>query len=158
MSNPQTATLTRAGEGERIWFNGSLLLVKVASTETADAFDLIETLARRGNATPLHTDPSCETFRILEGELRLHIAGREQAANAGDTVVLPQGVPHAVKVMSETARFLVLNVPGGHDRFFRAGGSAALSSELPPPAPPDMERMQSAARQCGIEILGPPPF
>lgn len=158
IDKPQFRGPIHAGEGDAIWFNGSLVTVKVAGADTHDAFDLVETIARGGNVTPLHIDPSCETFHLLEGEVRFHVAGQEHTAVAGDTVVLPRGVAHAFKVTSEKARFLVLNVPGGHDRFFRAGGVTAAAAELPPPGPPDMERMKTAARQSGIEILGPPPF
>jgi quercetin dioxygenase-like cupin family protein len=158
VDKPRFGRPIHAGEGDAIWFNGSLVMVKVAGADTQDAFDLVETIARGGNATPLHIDPSCETFHLLEGKVRFHVAGQEHTAVAGDTVVLPRGVPHAFKVTSDNARFLVLNVPGGHDRFFRAAGVPALTPELPPPGPPDMERMKTAARQSGIEILGPPPF
>jgi quercetin dioxygenase-like cupin family protein len=158
IDKPHCGRPVHTGEGDAIWFNGSLVTVKVPSADTQDAFDIVETIARGGNATPLHVDPSCETFYLLEGEVRFHVAGEERTAIAGDTVVLPRGVPHAFKVTSDKARFLVLNVPGGHDRFFRAAGVAAQTAELPPPGPPDMERMKAAARQSGIEILGPPPF
>ena len=158
MTDIHGASLTANGEGEHIWFNGSLMTVKAAGADTHDTFDLVEVLARGGNVTPLHTDPSCETFRVLEGEVLVHIAGQEIRVGSGDTIVLPQGIPHALLITSPVARLLVLNVPGGHDRFFRAAGTVASTAELPPPAPPNMERFRTAAQQFGIEILGPPPF
>ena len=39
-----------------------------------------------------------------------------------------------------TARFLVLNTPGGQDRFFRAGGEPAASRDLDAAPPPNHER------------------
>jgi quercetin dioxygenase-like cupin family protein len=162
MPNAQTelksAKLVAKGTGEPLWFNRSLATIKVPSEDTKEAFDVIEILARRGNVTPLHTDPNCETFHVLEGELLFYSEGKERRATSGDTVVVPTGVPHAFLVTSPTARFIVLNVPGGHDRFFRAAGDPAPAAELPPPGPPDIPRLKATAPKFGIEVIGPPPF
>ena len=121
-------------------------------------------LARRGRisiegrATGLHTDPSHETFYLLEGELLFHVDGEEHRAGAGETVAIRRGVPHAFLVTSPTVRFLVLNTPGGHDRFFRAGGEPAASRDFASAPPPDHERTMAAARAHGVAFLGPPPF
>jgi hypothetical protein len=56
------------------------------------------------------------------------------------------------------ARFLVLNTPGGHDRFFRDGGTPAASNELADAPPPDMERTKASAERHGVVFMGPPPF
>ena len=158
MAELDGAKLARQGEGEPIWFNGSLITVKISSMDTNNAYVLVETLGRAGNVTPLHIDPTVETFRVLEGELLFHIDGHEERLAAGDAIVIPQGIPHALMVTSSTARTLVFNAPGGHDRFFRAAGTPGLAGELPPPGPPDFERMRAAAAQYGIKIVGPPPF
>jgi quercetin dioxygenase-like cupin family protein len=158
MENNRDAMVDPEGSGEHIWFNGSPITIKVASADTGNAFDIVEVIGRGGNSTPLHVGPSCETFCVLEGAFLFHVAGKEVRATVGDLVVLPQGIPHALQLRSQVARALVLNVPGGHDRFFRAAGTPAPAAEIPPPGPPDMKRMKEAAQEFGIEILGPPPF
>jgi quercetin dioxygenase-like cupin family protein len=145
-------------EGEAIWFNGALQNVKLPGAWSDDALSLVEVLSTRGRATGLHTDPSHETFYVLDGELLFHVDGDELRASAGQTVAIRRGVPHAFLVISETARFLVMNSPGTHDRFFRAGGEPALSRDLADAPPPDRERTMAAAREYGITFLGPPPF
>ena len=152
------AKITPQGQGESIWFNGALITIKVSSDDTNNAYVIVETLGRGGHATPLHIDPTVETFRVLEGELLVHVDGREFTLSAGDTVAIPQGVPHALMITSPIARTVVFNAPGGHDRFFRTAGTPALAAELPPPGPPDFERMKAAAVQFGMRIVGPPPF
>ncbi len=57
---------------------------------------------------------------------------------------------------SETARVLVLTTPQ-HERFFRAAGEPARARTLPPEGPPDMEKVEAAAQEFGVAILGPPP-
>jgi quercetin dioxygenase-like cupin family protein len=147
-----------ANEGEAIWFNGALVTVKVPGEWSDDAFSLVEVTSTEGRATGLHTDPSHETFYVLEGELLFHVDGDEQAAGPGDTVAVRQGVPHAFMVVSETARFLVQNTPGTHDRFFRDGGVPANERDLSAAPPPDLERTMASAERHGVRFLGPPPF
>ena len=151
-------TLVRSGEGEPIWFNSSLISVIAPSDGTDGAYAIVEVLAAAGNATPLHVDPTVETFRVLEGDILVHVDGCEERLSSGDTIVIPRGVPHALLVTSATARMLVFNAPGGHDRFFRTAGSPGRQDELPPPRAPDLVKMKEAAAQYGMIIVGPPPF
>jgi quercetin dioxygenase-like cupin family protein len=158
MSMPVSAHTVPAQEGEALWFNGALQNVKVPGAWSEDAFSLVEVMSSEGRATGIHTDPSHETFYVLDGEILFHVDGEQHPARAGDTVAIPRGVPHAFLIVSETARFLVLNTPGGHDRFFRAGGEPATSRDLASAPPPDPERTMAAARAYGVSFLGPPPF
>jgi quercetin dioxygenase-like cupin family protein len=145
-------------DGDAIWFNGALQNIKVPGDWSEDAFSLVEVASTEGRATGLHTDPSHETFYLLEGELLFHVAGEEHRAQAGQTVAIRRGVPHAFLVTSATARFLVLNTPGGHDRFFRAGGEPASNRDYASAPPPDHARTLAAAQAHGVTFLGPPPF
>jgi quercetin dioxygenase-like cupin family protein len=144
--------------GDALWFNGAHQNIKVPGAWADDAFSLVEVLMPAGRATGLHIDPSHETFYVLEGELLFHVDGAEHRAQAGTTFAIPRGVPHAFIAVSETVRFLVLNTPGGHDRFFRAGGEPASSRDLASAPAPDHERTMAAATSCGVRLLGPPPF
>jgi quercetin dioxygenase-like cupin family protein len=146
------------GEGEALWFFGTLLLLKATGEQTGGTFCLCEQYARRGMATPLHRQPADdETFIVLEGELRFFLGnGAPVTAGTGTTVYVPAGAAHAFAVASESARFLDLTTPN-HEAFFRAAGEPALERTLPPDAPPDMAKVMAAAERFGVEILGPPP-
>jgi quercetin dioxygenase-like cupin family protein len=145
-------------EGDAIWFNGALQDVKLPGSFGDDALCVVEVTSTVGRATGLHTDPSNETFYVLEGELLFHVDGREYPAPAGQTITVRSGVPHAFIVASPVARFLVMNTPGTQERFFRAGGEPAVGRDLDAAPPPDLERTMAAAREFGIDFLGPPPF
>jgi quercetin dioxygenase-like cupin family protein len=145
-------------DGEAIWFNGAHITVKVPGAWSDEAFSLVEVTSTAGRATGLHTDPSHETFRVLEGELLFHVDGEEQRAAAGATVALRQGVPHAFVVVSDVARFLVLNTPGTQDSFFRDGGEPASDRDFATSPPPDLKRTMASAEEHGVRFLGPPPF
>lgn len=148
------------GEGERLWFYGGGLHVwKASANETGGAFLLFEDVMARGKTTPLHTHPLVdETLYVLEGEVLLHIDGKEERIGSGGMAIAPRGVPHAFLVTSETARILFLETPGSSEAFYR-GASEPATPELETAAPVDFARVRaSAERNGGIEILGPPPF
>ncbi len=156
--NGSSRLVVGPAEGEAIWFNGALVQIKAPGAFTDEAFSLAEVAMPQGRATALHTDASDETIYVLEGELLLHVDGDELSARAGDTVAIRRGTPHAFLAVSELARFLCLNTPGTHDRFFRAAGVPATDLDFATAPPPDRERTLTAAEEVGVVLLGPPPF
>jgi hypothetical protein len=66
-------------------------------------------------------------------------------------------VPHAYRVESEEAHWLVITAPAGFDAFVREVADAAPADELPPAGRPvDPAFLSQAAAKAGIEILGAP--
>lgn len=147
-----------AGEGEQRWFyGGGLHTWKATAEETGGAFLLFEDRMERGKVTPLHTHPSDETMYVLEGEILVHMDGAEHRVATGGVAMAPPGVPHAFMVLSEVARLLCLHTPGGCEGFFRDASEPAGADTTTGPV--DFVRIgESAARNGGIEIVGPPPF
>jgi quercetin dioxygenase-like cupin family protein len=161
MSISKLVSIVRVeGEGEKLWFYGGGVHTWLASgAETGGAFLLFDDVMTRGKTTPLHSHPEVdETLYMLEGEILLNVDGREQPIGRGGMAMVPRGVPHAFLVTSETARILFLETPGTSEAFYR-GASEPLTPSLEASAPVDFDRVRaSAARNGGIEILGPPPF
>jgi quercetin dioxygenase-like cupin family protein len=152
ITSPETQTA--------IWLLGALSRVRVSGEQTSGAFSLADTLARRGNASPVHVhNRDDETFLVLDGELRVIVGEEDYAAGPGAVAVLPRRLRHAYVVTSATARFLVLHTPGGFEQFAAEVGEPALTATLPPePAgPPDLAALAQAAARHGIAILAPPP-
>jgi quercetin dioxygenase-like cupin family protein len=136
-----------------------LVTVKATAEQTGGEFLLIEELAPQGTATPLHVHPEDdESFVVLDGEMTFYFEdGHPIPASTGSFVHIPKGyVPHAFRVESKTARFLVLTRPP-HERFIRAAAEPARTRPLPPVSAPDMERVFAAAREAGMEFVGPAP-
>ena len=151
-------TVRAYGAGERRWFCGGGVHTWLATeVETGGAYLLFEDALDAGKVTPLHQHPEAdETFYMLEGEVRLHVAGDEQTLATGGIAIIPRGVPHAFLVTTPMARMLCLQTPGGGEAFYRHASEPAGAGE--PPAP-DFGRVRAAAAATGaIEILGPPPF
>lgn len=145
------------------WFMGGRVEIRLSADQTAGWLCVHDHRLPPGAATPLHVQPDDdESFLVLEGTVRFHVAGEEIDAGPDDALHVPRGTPHAFLVTSPTpARVLVMGTPAGHDRFFLAAGDAPAGPGMPPAAPagpPDMARMAAAAADAGFQILGPPPF
>jgi quercetin dioxygenase-like cupin family protein len=146
-------------EGEALWFNGSLELLKATAALTDGRFAAVELRARKGNASPLHIHRAeDEFFIVLSGEVRVRHGDTVIEAVAGSLAYGPRGVPHAFRVDSEEARMLLFFAPAGVERFFREGGKPAESRALPPPDEEFLDRtalMEIGARYHQ-EFVGPP--
>ncbi len=100
-------------DGEALWFFGTLATFKATAEQTGGQYSLIEQVAPRGVATPLHVQPEDhESFYVLEGELTFYLEdGQPIPASAGSFVHISKGTAHAFQVDSQTARFLDLTTP-----------------------------------------------
>lgn len=144
-------------DGEAIWLQGGLCIIKAAGEHTAEQFSLAEQVMPQHMCTPIHVQPDeDELFYVLQGRMTFYLDGRIIPATPGSVIGIPRGAAHGFRVESETARFLVLNTPAGHERWFRAAGEPAASRTLPP-HPPDGERITEATNAFGITVVGPFP-
>jgi len=136
------------------WFTDTRMRIVVAD----ESMSVIEAEARRGNMPPLHVHhDEDETFYVLEGRLTLHTPDGAVEFGPGEAVLGRRGVPHAYRVESETARWLVVTNGGGFASFVEATSVPAETDGFAPPekmASPEVLDAEAAAR--GIEILGPP--
>ena len=88
MDTNRTPYALGSEDGEALWFFVILVTMKATSEQTGGEFLLIEELAPRGTATPLHVHPTYdESFYILEGEMTFYIEyGQPIPASAGSFV------------------------------------------------------------------------
>ena len=142
------------------WFLGTLVRPKLSGAQTNRRFALWEAVLPRDAAPPMHTHPEDETFYVLDGELITWADTLVERCGPGAAVFVPGGVPHAFRVVSETARVLFLSTPAGIEDFVRDLSEPAAYPWLPPP--PDgprvsPEQLAAVERNRGIIRLGPPP-
>lgn len=146
-------------DGKSIWFLGTLMTVKADAEATGNAFTLIEQLLPPGFAPPPHVHHAEEeAFYILEGQLTVTCGDRMWSVGPGSFVFLPRGITHTFRVEgSAPARMLQVTAPAGFERFAQDVGETALALTLPPPTPPDVQRLVAVAAKHHIEIKAPPP-
>lgn len=124
------------GSGE---VGGAPTKAKPFQTATADWDGAV------GDDAPLHVHKNeDEWFYVLDGEVTFHVGGENHSGRTGAFVSLPRGIPHTITVESPSARFLVLNTPGGFERMF----------EL---APKTVEEAVRALEAYDMEVVGPHP-
>ncbi len=77
------------------------LLDKTAGTLTVFAFD-------EGQGLSEHTAPYDATVQILDGEAEITIGGKSVIARAGQLVVMPANVPHALRARGRFKMLLIM--------------------------------------------------
>ena len=154
------AIVRNDGEGERLWFyGGGVLTWKASSDETGGTLMLFEDHMSKGKTTPLHVHANeDEALYVLEGEILVHIDGKNHRLGPRGFAFAPRGAPHAFLVTSPEARVLCLETPGSAEAFYR-GASEPAADDTDPSRAVDFARVREAAeRSGGMQILGPPPF
>lgn len=147
---------------EYLWFLDTLVCIRVAWNEGTDGISVLEHHAPEGDSPPLHIHHTeDEVFHVLEGVVRLQVAGEERVLRAGETALAPKGVPHTYRVESAGGgRWLTVTARRDFENFVRAMARPAQRPELPPPSgPPTPEAaavLAEVASRFGIEIVGPP--
>jgi mannose-6-phosphate isomerase-like protein (cupin superfamily) len=146
---------------EPLWFLNTLHTVRVRHDRGEDGISVLEALAPYGDSPPLHVHRTeDELFHVLEGELRLRGGDADIRIGAGESLLVPKGVAHTYRVESpDGARWLVITTGGDFERFVRELSRPAERPGLPTPQPPTPEQadaLAGAARQHGIELVGPP--
>jgi mannose-6-phosphate isomerase-like protein (cupin superfamily) len=147
------------GEGEALWFLGSLVTVKATGAETRGRLTVVEFVNPPGFAPPLHRHlEEDELFYVLSGTAQFQCDGEALAARPGDFVLLPAGLPHTFLVgVDEPLRTLQITTPSGFEQFAAEVGEPAQAPRLPDPGPIDPTALGHAATRHAIELLGPPP-
>jgi len=143
------------GEGEAIWYRGTLMTVKAGAEQTGGRLTLIEHAFPPGFAAPLHVHHrEEEPWYVLEGHVQFGCGELEYEAAPGAFMFLPRDVPHRFRILGDAgARMLLLSLPGGLEGMFAELGQPAPAAVLPPPpGPPDHERMRAVAARYGVEF------
>jgi quercetin dioxygenase-like cupin family protein len=153
-----TATWSAAGDGEYLWFLGTLATIRMPGEAVGGRYALIEFVFPHGASPPLHTHPQDESYVVLEGTLTIQAGDDRFVLEAGGAAAVPMGVPHTFHVDSDTARVLVLSTPAGLERMVRDASVPAAARQLPPegtprPSPGELERIFQMHGQVN---LGPP--
>ena len=78
-----------------------MLLKKPSGTVTAFAFD-------EGEGLSEHTTPYEAFIILLDGQAEVTIAGAAHTVKTGEMILLPAGIPHAVKALSRFKMLLVM--------------------------------------------------
>jgi len=123
-----------AKEGPALWFHEALFSTKARARDTAGQFSLFDQMTPKGFAAPPHFHSAVtDSFYIVDGELDYAVGDTVYyGVTAGGFIYIPHSTRHEFRVISDTARFLLLCTPGGFEGYFEDLGSPAQEFDLPP--------------------------
>jgi quercetin dioxygenase-like cupin family protein len=154
-----TSGVLRAGEGRSVWVVGDRYTVKAGGEDTGGAYALIEAMVPPGGGPPPHIHHrEDEAFYILEGEVSIHVDGRDITAGVGSWITLARGSLHHFKnVGDRPARMLIVVTPSGLEQYFLEVGRAAQDGDgdTVPSTYEDIERLLAFAPRYGLELRLP---
>ena len=151
-----------AATDDLYWFDGFLMKVLVRAEDTNGSLSVCEQRHPLGYGTPVHVhEREDQTLYVIDGSITAWLdplgdEPTELTVSAGESVVLPRGVPHAFRVDAEGTRLLEINTPGGFEGFHIDAGAPAPEDRLPDPAPPDFEKLMRVGAEYGCQVLAPP--
>lgn len=158
MSDGTGAYVHLPGQSELRWMGETSTQFLATGDSTEGAFCLVDERASRGESVPLHRHPDdMESFYVLEGKLTLYIGDRPGVrAPAGTFAHIPGGTVHGFRIESEEARYLILTTVH-HGEFYRAITVPSEPDGSAPSASVEGEHIRQAAKDYGIEFIGPLP-
>ncbi len=105
----------------------------VTGKDTDNAYSLIHCFFRKGFTPPSHLHKhEEESFYILEGTIDFQAGDKKFTAVAGELVILPREIPHSFKLVTDTAKALLIISPAGFETVFKEFGAPAQTLDLPP--------------------------
>ena len=128
---------------------GERYIIRTTSEEANGVYSMLEVVADPWNGVPMHVhDNEEEHFIILEGKALVANGDSRAEVDAGSSITIGRGVPHAWCNPSEEARLrmLVLFTPGGLEELFRSNAGAEPAA------------MVALADKLGTRITGPALF
>jgi quercetin dioxygenase-like cupin family protein len=126
MSPPSEPYALTPGEGQAIWYRGTLMTVETGAEQTGGALTLIENMLPAGHAAPPHVHHrDDEPWYGLEGELTFSCGELAFLATPGAFIFLTKAIPHPSKVENSTPAMLLLSYPAGLEKYFEELGEPA---------------------------------
>ena len=152
-----TSLIRRADEGDATHFFNALMTTKASMAETGGAYSLTEHLLTAASNPPMHVQvDEDEAFYVLDGEVEFEVDGQIVRATPGTFAFVARGSAHAFRVLTETARYLVIcsgKPTDNLEEFFVAMGEPTKARVLPEPTGPDVDRLLVLTEQMGIDFV-----
>ena len=133
-------------------------IAALAEESPAGTPAVAESTVVAGLMPPLHVHEADEAVRVLEGAMVLYAGEETVPLAAGESFVVPGGVPHTLRALNGRVRFLAMSLApsaGVYEDFVRALGAPVLAGGVAPTAEEEAT-MRAFAAPSGIQVLGPP--
>ena len=149
---PESAIFREAGSGALNTAFDLPRRIVLTPEETGGAFVLFDETIPKDHGPLLHVHhKEHEMFEVLSGRILFRAGQDDILAGPGDTVLIPPGLPHTFKGLSDPpAVARIMLTPGRAGDFFKVVQNEGL---VPPD---DMARIREVAALYNMEFVGPP--
>lgn len=96
---------------------GDAILPLVTAAD-GTGYELFDLSGPAESGPPPHSHPWAEAYYVLDGEVAVEVDGDRHVAGPGHVVHIPADRMHCYKILTPSARFLVLTSPEGAGAFF----------------------------------------
>jgi quercetin dioxygenase-like cupin family protein len=134
------------------------LLGSVAGVRGGRGLAVVESTLAAGAMTPLHAHDEEEGLEAVDGRITVFLGDEVIELEAGDSVVVPCGVPHTLRAGPAPTRLLsasFVSSAGRYEDFLRAVAPARPGEPVEPSAE-EAAALAAVAAACGTAVLGPP--
>jgi quercetin dioxygenase-like cupin family protein len=159
MVNPEGIMSENLNTGDLFDMMGARF--EVVARMGADQNDtvLFRTRMAPGKLVPLHSHIDPECFYVLEGQIEAFVvddAPDWRVVGAGESLLLADGVKHAVRNATEKTADIVLATNNRFAGFLAAAGrSATPGAAFAPPSPEDIQRVIRVSQDYGYWNASP---
>ncbi len=138
--------------GKKLNVLGIPMILRIDGRDTDGIVSVVESHDVPGGGPPMHIhNREDETFQILEGEYEWTVGGKRFAAQKGDTIFAPRGVPHTYRYLGVApGRLMCTITPAGFEGFFED------IDALTPAQQQEIPRVLAIAAKYGMDVLPPP--
>jgi quercetin 2,3-dioxygenase len=145
----------RAGEGPRHVLGGALVTSLCTAAESEGHLSMVTLELPPGAGVPAHVhDHSTEGLFVLEGGLRVWLAGQEHLLGQGDYASIPPGCPHRWEGAARFTKALAMSTPGGVEALVGRAGEPTELHMFPDEAGPLTPTALAAAGE-GVDVRVP---
>ena len=149
-------TILGPTEGDLVDAAGDRYRFLAGTADTNGGYGLIEATVAPGGGPPphLHTREE-EGFYVLEGDITIHVNGREFTAGPGAFVNMPRGSTHWFRNDTDRpARMIIIVAPGGFEQMLREVGTTVEDPATPikPMDDAQVKRLVNVAPAYGVEL------
>ena len=141
LANPHDGVTLRVAEDS--------IRILTTGADTGGAYELFELQGPRDSGPPVHAHPWSESYVMVEGEAEITVGDKKMRATPGCFISIPAETLHTYKILSDSAKFIIITTPSGASEFF-----AELDRETKG-SPGDLEKIIGVAVKHGFNI--PPP-
>jgi len=140
--------ILREHSGQTISVLGDKQTLKLTSKHTDGKLTVIMHELPPGIGVPMHVHTNeDETFYLTEGELEVTIDNNTTTLKAGDVILLPKNLPHAIKNNTQKVAKAQLSLyPAGIEEMF------IQLSQLPA-GPPDLTLVSEICGRYGVKFV-----